>query len=219
MEIPNSQNVGGLINRITELFKNPKSFLNSAKNDGENKSTLFSRFYLPLFLVTFAVHLVIGILFAIIGFSAYFPRVLGLHAFPIGTILIGSVLYSILYAILNIALIYIMSTIINALAASFGGKQNIDNAFKVTVYASVPALLSYLVNYLPVIGILAGLAGLVFSIYFLYLGLQILMESPSDKVVGYTVIVVIIEIAIAVVFMFLIVGLIINSLLFRSLYF
>ncbi|HEY5534675.1 MAG TPA: YIP1 family protein [Ignavibacteria bacterium] len=199
MEIPNVQTTTGLINRIKELFKNPRNFFNNVKVDGENQSKVFSGFYLPLLIISFAVSLILSILFGAIGFSSHFPRVLGFITYPIGIILTYSIVFSILTAALWVGMVFIMNIVINAFAPNFGGKQNNDNSFKVAAYSAVPGLLALMINYMPIVGILGSIAAIVFSVYFLYLGLQILMESPADKVTVYTIVVILIEVVIAFV--------------------
>ncbi len=49
---------------------------------------------------------------------------------------------------------------------------------------------------IPVIGWIGGLLGL-YSLYLLYTGLPVLMKSPPEKALGYTVVVIIVGIILA----------------------
>ena len=94
--------------------------------------------------------------------------------------------------------VFVLSLIINALAPSFGGEKNSAQATKVAVYAYTPAWIAGIFQLIPMLGILAIL-GALYALYLLYLGLPKLMKCPEDKAVGYTAVVVICAIVLAVV--------------------
>jgi hypothetical protein len=64
---------------------------------------------------------------------------------------------------------------------------------------------------LPIIGVLVVIAGAIYSIYTLYLGLPVTMKSPPDKAGGYTAVSVI-----AAVILFWVVALIVYGAIGRS---
>jgi hypothetical protein len=92
--------------------------------------------------------------------------------------------------------LYILGLIIDALAPSFGGQKAPVQAMKVAVYSATASWVVSIFSIIPHLGIL-GLLGL-YSLYLLYSGLPILMKSPADKSLGYTVVVVIVAIIIFV---------------------
>ena len=94
--------------------------------------------------------------------------------------------------------VFILSLIINALAPTFGGQQNSGQALKVAVYSYTPAWIAGVLQILPMLSVLGILAGL-YALYLLYLGLPRLMKCPPEKAVGYTVVVVVCGIVLAVV--------------------
>lgn len=92
--------------------------------------------------------------------------------------------------LLALASVYIVALIIDALAPSFGGTKNPVKAFKVAAYSSTAAWvvgIFFLLPFLAVLGIVGGL----YSLYLLYLGLPVLMKTPADKSVVYTVAIVV----------------------------
>ena len=93
---------------------------------------------------------------------------------------------------------FILSLIINALATSFGGEKNSEQALKVAVYSYTPAWIAGVLQVVPFLRILAILAAL-YGLYLLYLGLPRLMKCPEEKAVGYTVVVVICAIVLWIV--------------------
>ncbi|HEY2150938.1 MAG TPA: Yip1 family protein [Vicinamibacterales bacterium] len=88
---------------------------------------------------------------------------------------------------LGIVAIFIASLIINALAPTFGAEKNSLQALKLVVYASTPAWIAGVLRIIPLLGILAIVAGL-YSIYVFYLGLPRLMKNPEDKTIAYAVV-------------------------------
>jgi hypothetical protein len=101
----------------------------------------------------------------------------------------------------------VFGLVINALAPSFGSKQNAENAMKLAVYSMTPAWLGGIFYIIPALWILATLASL-YGIYILYLGFATpMMDTAKDKVVGYLVVSFIVMIVLTVV-----VGLILSAL-------
>ena len=119
----------------------------------------------------------------------------------IGTALLGrvSVVMGLALAVFTFVMaivsVFLLGLIINALAPSFGGEKNGTQALKVAVYSYTPAWVAGVLNILPLLGVLAVL-GALYGLYLMYLGLPVLMKSPQDKALGYTVVVVICAIVI-----------------------
>lgn len=94
--------------------------------------------------------------------------------------------------------VYILALIIDALAPSFGGTKDQVKAFKVAAYASTAAWVVGIFYLLPFLAVL-GLVGGLYSLYLLYLGLPVLMKTPADKSVVYTVAIIVAAIVINLV--------------------
>jgi hypothetical protein len=98
---------------------------------------------------------------------------------------------------LSLVSVYALAFIIDALAPTFSGEKNIDQAFKLATYSYTPGWLVGIFALIPSLGIF-GILGL-YGLYLLYLGLPVLMKSPNEKSTGYTVAVIIAAIVIFVV--------------------
>jgi hypothetical protein len=130
---------------------------------------------------------VIGPIASIIGMS-----VVGMNLGIFGTYrvpIITAVISGVVRFALTLAGVYILALIIDALAPSFAGEKNMDQAFKVATYSSTPMWLVGIFGIIPVLGILAILG--LYGIYLLYLGLPVLMKSPKEKAVVYTIVVIV----------------------------
>jgi len=93
--------------------------------------------------------------------------------------------------------VYVLAIIIDALAPTFSGEKNLNQAFKVAMYSSIPGWLAGIFALIPALGVL-GILGL-YGLYLLYLGLPVLMKSPKEKSTVYTIAVIIAAIVIFVV--------------------
>jgi len=112
---------------------------------------------------------------------------------PIGMGIVGMVLH---YA-LTLALAYVMALIINALAPTFGGQKDMVQSLKTVAYAWTASWVAGIAVIVPWLGWLIAIAGAVYAIYLLYLGLPHTMKCPAEKAVGYTAVSVIIAIVLS----------------------
>ncbi len=96
--------------------------------------------------------------------------------------------------------VFVMSLIINALAPTFGGQKDSLRAVKVMAYSATAAWVGGLVANIPVLGVLGGLFGF-YGLYLLYTGLPVLMRSPPERALGYTVVVILCGIGVGIVIM------------------
>ncbi|MEQ1730924.1 MAG: Yip1 family protein [Vicinamibacterales bacterium] len=99
---------------------------------------------------------------------------------------------------LTIAGCFIIGLIINALAPTFGGRQDSNQAFKLSVYAYTPALVAGVLAIIPLVGALFGFVGWIYSLYLTYLGLTPMMKSPPEKAPAYTIVVVVCSVVLGV---------------------
>lgn len=100
--------------------------------------------------------------------------------------------------LLSLGSVYVLALIIDALAPNFGGKKNFMQALKLSVFAATASWVAGVFSILPALSIIGALLGL-YSLYLLYVGLPILMESPEDKSIPYLAVVIIAAIVLAVV--------------------
>jgi len=99
---------------------------------------------------------------------------------------------------LSIAGVYVLALIIDALAPTFQGQKNHEQALKVAAYAGTPGWVGGIFLVHPSLALLSVLFG-VYGLYLLYRGLPVLMRSPTEKAIGYTVVVVLCAIALSAV--------------------
>jgi len=178
-----------LVDRIRNICISPGTEWPVIEHENTPPAELVTGYLLPI-VAAAALAGVIGS--SIVGATIPF---VGTYRTP----LIGSLIGACIGIVFTIVGCFIIGFIINALAPTFGGRQDTNQAFKTAVYAYTPALVAGLARILPILGGLVQFVAGLYSLYVLYLGLPVMMRSPKDKAPGYTVVVVICAIIIGVV--------------------
>ncbi len=110
--------------------------------------------------------------------------------------LLTSIVSAVVHYVLTLIGVYILALIINALAPTFSGQKSVVQAFKVAAYSYTPGWLAGIFLIVPALSPLTILG--LYGLYLLYVGLPILMKSPQDKSLAYTIAVIIAAIIIFV---------------------
>jgi hypothetical protein len=119
------------------------------------------------------------------------------HSFTLYRLGIGPGLTAAIVAYASsLASIYILGIIIDALAPSFGGQQSRVQAIKVAAYSSTAIWVAGLGLLLPALSVLVEWAGVIYSVYLLYLGLPYTMRVTPGRHAGYAAVIVIIALVI-----------------------
>jgi hypothetical protein len=171
--------------RAKRLVLQPKQEWQVIATEATTTGQLYTNYIMPL--------AAIGPIASIIGMSLFGITVpfVGTYRVPIGT----AITHSIISYVFTLAGIFILALIIDALAPSFLGEKSQIQALKVAAYSCTAAWLGGIFSLIPSISILAIIPG-IYSLYLLYLGLPVLMKSPQDKALGYTIVVLIVAIVI-----------------------
>lgn len=178
-----------IVDRVKNILLTPNTEWRVIDAEPSSTGTLIGGYAAPLIGVSAIAGFIGG---SIVGTSMLF--VSGTYRVPIFAGLVGACLM----VVLGLVGLFVLAFIINALAPTFGGQQNFTQALKVAVYSYTPGWVAGVLNIIPMLGVLAIIAGL-YGIYLLYLGLPVVMKSPPDKAVGYTVVVLICAIVVSIV--------------------
>lgn len=177
-----------LLARVKGIILNPSDEWQLVDRENTLPVALYKSYIAPL--------AVIGPIASFIGMVLIGVGVPFLGTVRIGVVAgIGMLLTS---YILGMAAVYVVALIANALAPSFKGEQNMQQALKLVAYAYTPAWVAGVLGIIPALGILTILAAL-YSLYLLYLGLPVMMKCPREKAVGYTIVLIIIGIIVGFV--------------------
>ena len=183
-----------LIERAKSIILSPKTEWEKIAAEPADVKSLFTGYA----MILAAIPAICGLIGStLIGISV---PIVGNIRTPIG----GALVTMILGYVLGLAAIYVVSLIVTALAPTFDGQKDPIAALKVVVYSSTPVWLAGVFSLIPMIGVLGIIAGL-YGLYLLYLGLSPLMKNPQEKSIGYTALIVVCYIVVAMI-MGLIVG-------------
>jgi len=92
--------------------------------------------------------------------------------------------------VVALAATYLIALLVDALAPTFGGQKNFNQALKLVAYSLTAAWIAGILLIIPFLGALLVLVAAIYSWYTFYLGVPLLMKCPADKAAGYTVVVV-----------------------------
>jgi hypothetical protein len=147
-----------------------------------------------------------------IVYLAAIPALFGFLGFARFSITTALVVLVVFYA-LQLGVVYLMGLLVDAFAGTFGAEKNPVQALKSVTYAYTASWVAAIGSIVPILGILIGLAGGIYSIYLLYLGLPHTMKCPEDKAVGYAAVVIIIGWVISWVVTAMLTGMLIASIM------
>jgi hypothetical protein len=190
-----------LINRIKNILLTPKTEWQAVEAENEPHVKVFTTYVVPLAIIPAAAAL-IG--YGVIGYSAF-----GVHVSNFG----WGVRQAVMQYLLMLGGTYVTAFVIDALAANFGARKDLNRAFSLVAYAYTPMFVAGVFYILPSLSWLASLAGL-YGLYLLYIGLQPMMKAAAEKQTAYFVVSLIVTVVVSVVL-----STILTALLLKGTYF
>jgi hypothetical protein len=180
-----------LVQRVKQILLSPRTEWPVIDAEVTTPAELYKSYIVPL--------AAIGPIAQIIGYSVFGITVpyMGTYRVPIGS----AITSGLIGFVLTLAGTYVLALIIDGLAPTFSGQRSPLQALKVAAYSSTASWVAAIFTLIPGFRLLTILG--LYSVYLLYLGLPILMKSPSDKAMGYTAVVIL-----AAIVLFMIIGVI-----------
>ncbi len=180
-----------LSDRVKGILLKPKQEWQTISGETTTISEMY-RNYIVILAAIGPVASIIGM--SIVGITVPFAGSFRVSIFT-------SLSSAVVHYILTLVGVYVLALIIDALAPTFSGEKNMNQAFKVAAYSHTPGWIIAVVALIPSLSPL-GILGL-YGLYLLYLGLPVLMKSPKEKSAGYTIAVIIAALVIFVVIGFI----------------
>jgi hypothetical protein len=171
-----------LVERVKQILLSPQTEWEVIDAESTTAAQLYTGYIAPL--------AAIGPLARLIGYSVFGVGVpfMGTYRVPFGY----AITSAIVTYIMTLVTTYVLALIVDALAPTFNGKRSQIQALKLVAYSSTAIWVAGIFALIPSLWFLTLLG--IYSLYLLYLGMPILMKSPKDKAVGYTVVVVLVGI-------------------------
>lgn len=182
-----------LIERVKNILITPKTEWDVINGETATPQSLLMGYVLPLAVVAAAGSLLKGLLFAGTWGFKYF------------------IITAIIAFVVQLVAFYISTYVIDMLAPSFASEKNLGKSAQLVAYSVTPGYIGGLLSFIPVLGVILSLAGFVYGIYLMYLGLGPIKKTPEDKKVVYLIVAYIIWIA-----LYFIIGAILGAILFAS---
>ncbi|MET0292549.1 MAG: Yip1 family protein [Steroidobacteraceae bacterium] len=183
--------MNSLVQRVINLIKSPKSEWPVIAAEPATVGSI----YVPYVLILAAIGPVATLLggggFGFMRLSSSFLFRMAIQQYAVSLISVA-----------------VLAFIINALAPTFGAQKDNVQAFKTAAYSYTAAWIAGIGALLGGLGLLITLAGGIYSLYTLYLGLPFTMKSPPEKSTGYTVVIIVCAIVLSIVL-----GVVMGSLL------
>ncbi len=169
-----------LIQRAKNMITSPKTEWLVVETESTTPGSLFIGYVLPMAIISSIGSVLRGFVWA--G--------------PFGSYFIWAAIMGFISILISF---YISIYVIDLLAPSFSSEKNLNKSAQLVAYSYTPTWIAGLLSFIPVLGILLVIAGWIYSIYLLYLGLGPLKKTPEDKKVVYMIVAFIVMIVIGFV--------------------
>ncbi len=183
-----------LIERVKNILITPKTEWDVINGETTSQQALLTGYVIPLAVLAMAGPLLTGLLWAGAWGFKYF------------------LITAIIALVAQLVAFYVSAIIIDLLAPSFGAEKNINKSAQLVAYSATPVYIAGILSFIPIIGFLITIAGWVYGIYLMYLGIGPLKKAPEDKKVVYMIVAYLVMGAI-----YFIVAAILGAVLFASL--
>jgi hypothetical protein len=180
--------------RARDIILNPRVTWQSLREESIDVKQLFINYAAPFALIPTVCSL-IGM--TIVGIRLPAGNVV--RAPLVQSLLGGAVGY-----ILHLGGLLIGAWVVKLLAPVFKAKADLNSAAKVVVYSMTPVWLAGIFSLVPGLGILSILG--LYGVYLLALGLGPVLDTPSNKVVLYTIAILVAGTLISMVLSVVVVG-------------
>ena len=169
----------GLIARAWGIIRHPRRTWRAIAVEKTSARALFARYVLILCALN-------PICFTV-GRLVFGEQALGtLYKPPV----LAAVIEALVSYGLALAAVYVLALLIELLAPPFGGLRDRLAAFKLAAYSGTAGWLASVFYLYPQVGALA-LVGVIFNLYLLYSGAEILIKTSGRRTLGYIALVVV----------------------------
>jgi hypothetical protein len=194
-----------IVQRAKNIILKPTDEWNVIASEPATIGGLFTGYAMPLALIPLAS----TILFTgLLGISAADMMGFG-SGMPLDLMAIAGM--AILSFIVSLVSLFVMGTIVKLVSPSFNGTSDKVQAMKLMTYASTSTWVVALVSWIPFLGAVLGFAAIVYVVYLIYLGLNPVMGVPKEKIAGFTVVIVLIYVVVALIMSSIVAGLLYST--------
>ena len=177
-----------MASRARSVLFEPRTTFREVESEFTKPGAIWGKYILPL--------AAIGPIAGAIGRLVFGQRI-ALTTLTSSVSISDAITWAIISYLLALAAVFVLTQVISLLAPGFGGQKNDVQALKVAAYASTPVWLAGVFSLIPALSFL-GILGL-YGLYLLWLGLPVLMKTPPEKSIWYTITIVVVAIVVTIV--------------------
>jgi hypothetical protein len=175
-------------NRVINIVKSPATEWPVIAAETGDVGSLYKDYIMPLAAIPPVAQFIgLSLIGASMPFVGYYRRPMGQG--------ISAMVLSYVFAL---AAVYICAMVIEGLAPKFKSSGTRFDALKLVAYASTPGWVGAVFYIIPGLSIIAMLASL-YGIYVFYLGLPVMLKTPSDQVVPFMIVSALVIIVVSLV--------------------
>jgi hypothetical protein len=164
-----------LIERVKNITLRPNAEWPVIAGEPSSLGGMYTGYVAPLAAIN-PIALFIGL--SIIGVSIPF---IGTYRTPFFSGL-SQAIFSFVMVLVGLLL---FAAIVNALAPTFGGRKDLNAAFKLVAYSATPGFVAGVLSLFPPLAMLELFAAL-WGLYIFYVGVPVVMQTAKDKALPYT---------------------------------
>ena len=195
-----------IVERAKNIIFKPTDEWNVIAAEPATVGRLFTGYAMPLALILVASEILFS---GLLGISAADMMGLGGDNMSMGMTAIAGM--AVVGFVLSLVTLFVMGTIVKLVSPSFNGTSDKVQAMKLMTYASTPSWVVALVSWIPFLGALMSFAAIAYVVYLIYLGLHPVLGVPKEKIAGFTVVIVLIYLVLALVISGIVVGLLYST--------
>ena len=195
-----------IVERAKNIIFKPTDEWNVIAAEPATIGRLFTGYAMPLALILVASEMLFS---GLLGISAADMMGLGGGIMSMGMTAIAGM--AVVGFVLSLVTLFVMGTIVKLVSPSFNGTSDKVQAMKLMTYASTPNWVVALVSWIPFLGALLSFAAIAYVVYLIYLGLHPVLGVPKEKIAGFTVVIVLIYLVLALVISGIVVGLLYST--------
>ena len=186
-DLPIQSGSTGLVERTKAILMQPRTEWPRIAGESTEPMKLLASYVVPLALI--------GPIAGLIGMQIFGINVVFATIRPSFA---SSLTLAVTQFVLTIVGVFVLSFVANWLSPRFGGRDDFPAAFRLVAYSMTAAWVGAIFGLVPTLALIGSLIGL-YSFYLYYLGAEPVMGIPKDKTLTYTVVTVLVAIAIYLV--------------------
>lgn len=170
-----------LVDRAKNILVTPKTEWVTIAGEPATLSSLLTSYVLPMAAIPAAASVLSGTVRGM-GASAKF--------------MITSALIAYAMAVISFV---ITTYVADLLATAFKSEKNLNRSAQLVAFSSTASWVASILTIIPGIGWLGSIAGAIYAIYLLYLGVGPVKKTPDDQRVIYVVIIIVVMVVASMV--------------------